>query len=413
MVPAPFQSASVPPDNAPDGLAGVILAVDPVAPSTTSGEVYNRFKNNPELVSIPVVEFCRPVGLVYRQEFTTRLAYKYGNALYANKPVTNLMDREPLVVDHLMNVDDLEWIIANEKPAALLHGFIVTRDGNYAGVASALSLLRISMARTKRRNRELEEARRRAEAASDAKSQFLTIMSHELRTPLNAIIGFSELMQSRVYGAVEPPRYRGYIKDINTAARQLLAEINDVLDMAKIEQGKMVLSEVSLDLKETVSAAVRLFAERARDGRVSLHAELPPAPVVVRADHRAVRHILFNLLSNAVKFTPPEGGIVVRILSAPEGGIELAVADTGIGMSPEHVAIALTPFAQVENAYTRKYEGTGLGLPLVKSLVELHQARLEINSSLGAGTTVRIIFNGDRVAGIAHQPPAGESKVCA
>ncbi len=413
MVQALLQSASGAPDGAPNGLAGVILAVEPVAPSTTSGEVYNRFKNDPALVSIPVVEFCRPVGLVYRQEFTTRLAYKYGNALYADKPVTNLMDKEPLVVDHLMNVDDIEWIIANEKPSALSHGFIVTRDGNYAGVASALSLLRISMIRTERRNQELEEAWRRAEAASDAKSQFLTVMSHELRTPLNAIIGFSELMQSRVFGAVEPPRYRGYIKDINAAARQLLANINDVLDMAKIEQGKMVLSEEPLDLKETVSAVTRLFAERARDGRVSLHAELPPDPVVIRADHRAIRHILFNLLSNAVKFTPPEGVIVVRIAAAPEGGVELAVSDTGIGMAPEHIAIALTPFAQVENAYTRKYEGTGIGLPLVKSLVELHGARLQIDSRLGAGTTVRIVFTGDRVAGIAQQHPAGEGKVCA
>jgi len=410
MVQALLQSASVSPDDAQNGLAGVIMAVDAVAPSTTSGEVYNRFKNDPALVSIPVVELCRPVGLVYRQEFTTRLAYRYGNALYADKPVTNLMDGEPLIVDHLMNVDDIEWIIANEKPSALLHGFIVTRDGNYAGVASALSLLRISMIRTERRNQELEEARRRAEAASDAKSQFLTIMSHELRTPLNAIIGFSELMQSQVFGAVEPPRYRGYIKDINNAARQLLAEINDVLDMAKIEQGKMVLSEEPFDLKETVQAVTRLFAERARDGRVSLRAELPPDRVVIRADHRAIRHILFNLLSNAVKFTPPGGGIAVRIRAAPEGGVELAVADTGIGMSPEHVAVALTPFAQVENAYTRKYEGTGLGLPLVKSLAELHEARLQIDSSLGAGTTVRITFKSDRVAGIAHQPPAGEGK---
>jgi len=172
----------------------------------------------------------------------------------------------------------------------------------------------------------------------------------------------------------------------------------------------MVLSEEAFDLKETVQAVTRLFAERARDGRVSLRAELPPDRVVIRADHRAIRHLLFNLLSNAVKFTPPGGGIAVRIRAAPEGGVELAVADTGIGMSPEHVAVALTPFAQVENAYTRKYEGTGLGLPLVKSLAELHEARLQIDSSLGAGTTVRITFKSDRVAGIAHQPPAGEGK---
>lgn len=392
-----LSSASASPSTAQIGLTGVILAVEPVTLNTTSGEVYNRFKNNPELVSIPVIEICRPVGLVYRQEFTTRLAYRYGNALYADKPVALLMDAEPLVVDHLMNIDDLEWIIANEKPSALSCGFIVTRDGRYAGVASALSLLRISMARTERRNRELEEAKRRAEAANAAKSQFLTIMSHELRTPLNAIIGFSELMQTQTFGPIEPPRYRGYVKDISNAARQLLAEINDLLDMAKIEQGKMVLSEEALDLHDAVRGVVRLFIERARADDIALDAELPPGRVVIRADRRAVRHILLNLLSNAIKFTSPGGRIVVRILATPEGGIELAVADTGIGMSPEHVAIALTPFAQVENVYTRKYDGTGLGLPLVKSLADLHDAALKIDSSLGIGSAVRIIFQPGRV----------------
>jgi two-component system cell cycle sensor histidine kinase PleC len=397
VIPPSFRSTSVSPDIARNGLADVILAVEAALPSMTNGEVYNRFTDDPELVSIPVVEKGRPVGLVYRHELTMRLAHRYGNALYANKPVSHLMDAEPLVVEHLMNIDDLEWIIANEKPSALLHGFIVTRNGAYVGVASALSLLRVSMARTERRNQELEEARRRAEVANDAKSRFLTIMSHELRTPLNAIIGFTDLMRSQTFGAIEPPRYGGYLKDINDAAYQLLANINDVLDMAKIEQGKMVLFEEPLDIKETVHAVVRLFTERAQAANISLNSELPTDRVVIRADHRAVRHILFNLLSNAIKFTPPEGDIAVRVVALPEGGIELAVADTGIGMSPEHVETALTPFAQIENSYTRKYEGTGLGLPLVKSLVELHGGTLKICSSLGAGTTVRIGFQNDRV----------------
>src|SRR5487761_1011848 len=330
------------------------------------------------MISVPVVAGDKPVGLIFRTAFMASLAHKYGNALYADKSVS---------------VDELEAIIVNDKPSALRSGFIVTRDGRYVGVASALSLLRLSMARTQRRNRELEEARRRAEAANEAKSQFLTIMTHELRPPLNAIIGFTDLMQRGTFGKIEPPRYGEYI-----------TVINDVLDMAKIEQGKMVLQEEPVDLGSLIDMAMRVVSERAEAARLSLTSELPAEPVTLYADVRALRHILLNLLSNAVKFTPAGGAVVVRLGVRPNGGVELAVADTGIGMTPEHVTVALTPFAQVENAYTRKYDGTGLGLPLVKSLVELHGANLAIESRLGAGTTVRVRFGVERVLEPARRP---------
>ena len=385
-------------------LADLLLDVAPATQETTSAVVYERFRADAEMISVPVVAGDKPVGLIFRTAFMASLAHKYGNALYADKPVTHLMDAQPLIVDQSVSVDELEAIIVNDKPSALRSGFIVTRDGRYVGVASALSVLRLSMARTQRRNRELEEARRRAEAANEAKSQFLTIMTHELRTPLNAIIGFTDLMQRGTFGRIEPPRYGEYITDINTAANQLLAIINDVLDMAKIEQGKMVLQEEPVDLGSLIDMAMRVVSERAEAGRVSLTSELPAEPVTLHADVRALRHILLNLLSNAVKFTPAGGAIVVRLDVGPSGGVELAVADTGIGMTPEHVTVALTPFAQVENAYTRKYDGTGLGLPLVKSLVELHGANLAIESRLGAGTTVRVRFGAERVLEPARRP---------
>ena len=314
------------------------------------------------------------------------------------------MDAQPLIVDQSASVDEIEAIIANEKPSALRSGFIVTRYGRYVGVASALSLLRLSMARTQRRNRELEEARHRAEAANEAKSQFLTIMTHELRTPLNAIIGFTDLMQSGAFGKIEPVRYREYLTDINNAGNQLLAIISDVLDMAKIEQGKTVLQDEPVDLKAVVGMTVRMVSERAQAARLSLSSDLPDEPVTLSADARALHRILLNLLSNAVKFTPPGGTVAVRLTLQPHGSVELTVADPGIGMTDEHIAIALTPFAQVENAYTRKYEGTGLGLPLVKSLVELHGAAFTIESRLGAGTVVCIRFGAERVLEPACRP---------
>jgi two-component system, cell cycle sensor histidine kinase PleC len=273
----------------------------------------------------------------------------------------------------------------------------VTRDGCYAGMASALSLLHLSMARTRRRNHELDAARRNAEAANQAKSQFLSVVSHELRTPLNAIIGFSDVMKAGLFGVIEQPRYRDYMHDINNAANNLLAVINDVLDMSKIEQGKMDLYEEPLDLKILCADAVRLLSDRARAADLTLEMALPEHPALLLADRRAVRHILTNLIGNSVKFTPAGGQVSVSVRPEAGGGLELSIADTGIGMSPEHVKIAVTPFGQVENAHTRKYEGTGLGLPIVKSLAELHEASFAIDSVLGAGTTVRVGFPSRRV----------------
>jgi two-component system cell cycle sensor histidine kinase PleC len=173
--------------------------------------------------------------------------------------------------------------------------------------------------------------------------------------------------------------------------------INDILDMAKIEDGKMVLFEEAIDLGEQIAGAIRFVGERARQGQVALHREVARDLPPLFADQRSVRHILLNLLSNAIKFTPGGGRVTVRAERVDGGGLELVVADTGIGMSAEHLAIALTPFGQVANEYTRRHDGTGLGLPLVKSLAELHGAVTEIDSALGQGTAVRIVFPPERV----------------
>jgi two-component system cell cycle sensor histidine kinase PleC len=344
-----------------------------------------------------VVEDAKPVGLVNRHDLTMRLAHDYGRALYAQKPITALMDASPLVVESSVQVEALESLIATENPSALLLGFVVTTAGRYAGVATALSLLQLNLVRTARRNREAEEARHAAESANRSKSRFLAVMSHELRTPLNAIIGFSDLMQSQSLGPIHPVKYREYAEDIHVSGQNLLAVVNDILDMAKIEDGKMALFEEPIDLGEQISAATRFVAERARQGQVVLDREIPAGLPSLLADQRSIRHILLNLLTNAIKFTPGGGRVTVRAERAGDRGLELAVADTGIGMSLEHLGIALAPFGQVANEYTRRHDGTGLGLPLVKSLAELHGAAFQINSTLGVGTTVSIAFPPERV----------------
>ena len=375
-----------------DRLSAMAVAVEPVAPDVRCAEVYDRFRENGDLIAIPVVNGLIPVGLVNRHELTMSLAQDYGRALYALKPITTMMDASPLIVDSAVQVDALESLIAAEKPTALMRGFIVTREGRYAGVATALSLLQLSLIRTEQRNKELEEPRRAAESASRSKSRFLATMSHELRTPLNAVIGFSDLMQNESLGAIHPPKYKEYAQDIHTSAQNLLTVINDILDMAKIEDGKMTLFEEAIDLDEQIGSAMRFVAERARANGIALTKDIAAPPPRLFADQRLIRHMLLNLLSNAVKFTPPSGRVSVTVRRLPEGGLEMAVTDTGIGMSAEHIEVALTPFGQVANEYTRKHDGTGLGLPLVKNLAELHGAGFRIDSALGAGTSVVITF---------------------
>jgi signal transduction histidine kinase len=202
-----------------DRLASVAVPVAPVTPDTRCAVVYERFRGDAELIAIPVVDYDMPVGLVNRHDLTMRLAHDYGRALYAQKPITALMDAAPLVVESSVQVEALESLIATENPSALMRGFVVTTAGRYAGVATALSLLQLNLVRTERRNRESEEARHAAESANRSKSRFLAVMSHELRTPLNAIIGFSDLIRMQSLGPLQPAKYREYAEDIHVSGQ--------------------------------------------------------------------------------------------------------------------------------------------------------------------------------------------------
>jgi len=250
----------------------------------------------------------------------------------------------------------------------------------------------------KKAEEELLSARRGAEAANIAKSQLLANVSHELRTPLNAIIGFSEIMQAEMLGPLGEARYRDYAKDIRDSGLHLLSIINDLLDLSRIEAGRLELTEEAVSVAELFEAAGRFLRERADSAGLSLSVEAAGDTTAVRGDPRALRQVLLNLLSNAVKFTPAGGRVTLESALHGDGGVLFRIKDTGIGIAESDIARALEPFGLIESPLSRKYPGTGLGLPITRALVELHGGRLLIESKLGVGTTVTVHLPAERVA---------------
>lgn len=278
-----------------------------------------------------------------------------------------------------------------------------TVRGVYDQATGALRhMLSVSRDVTERMQHELEirAARERAESASKAKSRFLANMSHELRTPLNAVIGFTDMMRQRTFGPLGNERYEEYATLIYDSGQLLLDLISDMLDMAKIEAGKLELNIETVDFNGTIEDSVRMLRDRAENGGLELSVSLPTAPLFVNADKRAVKQIMLNLLSNAIKFTPPGGSVGVSV--SHEGGFAvITVADTGIGIPSEDLERLGNPFEQVNGDPMLAKSGSGLGLALVRALVEKHGGVLKIDSEEGVGTSVRVSFptqNGNRAA---------------
>jgi signal transduction histidine kinase len=281
---------------------------------------------------------------------------------------------------HSMQLADGRWLRLSRSDTAD-HGFVI--------ICSDITAL-------KERETVLQAAKEQAEAASRSKSQFLANMSHELRTPLNAVIGFSEIIRDAIMGPVST-RYQEYARDICSSGEHLLSVINDTLDLSKIEVGQLEIFEEIVDMQEVITACHRIIRERLVKNNLELVIDIAPDLPAMRGDQRRLKQIFLNLLSNAVKFTPENGRITVTAMQLPTSEFRFSVADTGIGMRPEDVKIALEPFRQVDGELNRRYEGTGLGLPLVQRLVDLHDGRMEIETAPDAGTTIIITFTAERI----------------
>jgi two-component system cell cycle sensor histidine kinase PleC len=297
-------------------------------------------------------------------------------------------------------LEDGRWLHISERR---------TKDGGYVSVGTDITAIKTheeklvdserrqvatiaDLRASQHRLAELAEKyaveKTRAEEANQAKSKFLANMSHELRTPLNAIIGFSEIMESGMFGPLGADRYEEYCKDIRNSGEYLLDVINDVLDMAKIEAGRIRLEFEDLALDPLLSEAMRVVSARAQDKQLTLTARLSP-DLSLRADRRALKQIVLNLLSNAVKFTPAGGQVTIRARNVGNT-VVVGIADTGIGIATDALQRLGRPFEQVESQLTKSHQGSGLGLAISKSLVELHGGRMSIRSTVGRGTMVLV-----------------------
>jgi PAS domain S-box-containing protein len=274
------------------------------------------------------------------------------------------------------------------RDGAVLHCLVTLSPvRNGSGQPTHLIAQVVDITARKQAEEQLRNAKEEAELSSRAKTEFLANMSHELRTPLNAIIGFAEMIEQQILGPVQPAKYRSYAGDIHSSGVHLLTLINDILDLSRIEAGKVDLQPQDFDLRELCEEAFKLVELRAQRDGIMLKLQLPEAPLRLRADRRAALQVLLNLLSNAIKFTPETGNVTLS--AVPRGQrCALSVADTGIGIPGDALQRLGRPFEQVDNVFNRRREGSGLGLAVCRRLVEMHGGRVVIASRLGAGTTV-------------------------
>lgn len=286
-----------------------------------------------------------------------------------------------LNIDYRLSGEDVRWVrhrglgLRNDK------GRVYRMAGSVGDITE-----------TKLHEVKIREALAQAEAANKAKSDFLAAMSHELRTPLNAIIGFSEMIHGQLLGPVGTPKYGEYAGDIMASARHLLDIINDILEMARMEAGHTDFMPEPVDMSTVIDSSLRLLHQRISHSGLTTLNKYPPSLPKILGDERRLKQVIINLVGNAIKFTPKGGSIVIEAKPVLDGRLMVRVVDSGIGIAERDIPRALTPFTQVDSVVARRYQGSGLGLPLAKAFVELHGGNLELSSVLGRGTTVTLHF---------------------
>lgn len=362
-------------------------------PMTTGSEVYDLFSDDVDLLVCAVVEDGRPIGLVARNAFFLRMADTHGRALFAKRPVTFVMDKDPLIVesDHLLS--SLSRHILTDRSSALFDGFIITRDGKYAGVGTGVGLMKIMHTESEERNRklvalaeQLGKARIEAMSANQAKTEFLATMSHEIRTPLNGVLGVAQLLMES--GLTDDQRH--LTETIQSSGEVLLHLLNDVLDLSKIDAGKMDLSPADFAVSDLIRSIEDLWKPRAMTKGLTYTVKLTDDAVQqLNGDLVRLKQILNNLIGNAIKFTR-EGHVDVTIsltmITPTRSMLRADIRDTGCGIPINAQDKLFTAFTQADSATTREFAGTGLGLTICKRLVDLMCGSINFTSEAGAGS---------------------------
>jgi signal transduction histidine kinase/AmiR/NasT family two-component response regulator len=410
-------------------IRSIARRLTPVTPATLGAEIYQRFEQEPDTLAIAVVnEAGAPVGIVERNAFTLKMAAGYGRALFAGRPVSAVMDAQPLLVEAETKLASFLAEAVQMSPSALLRGFIVVEGGRYLGVGTALDLLVGAFREHERRaadmadladqrlqaNREAETAlaalataRDAAESANRTKSEFLANMSHEIRTPLNGVLGVAGALARTSLNA----RQREMVRLIETSAESLQVLLADVLDLARVEAGRLEIAPAPIDMRETAMAMAELFRAKAEEKGLRLSVCIDGA--IARrhlGDATRLKQIIGNLLSNAVKFTET-GGVTLSLEAAGRvGGAEaltLSVEDTGIGFDAETARRLFGRFAQADGSISRRFGGAGLGLSISAALAELMGGRIDARSTPGEGSCFTLTVTLPLAADEAEASDAG------
>ena len=311
------------------------------------------------------------------------------------------------VVSVWVNPIPIEFYISNNFFLAMATGVgLISAYIQELYIRRAYVGQKIAEEKSRLASQALEESVR----ANKSKSDFLATMSHELRTPLNAIIGFSDVIKRELFGPVLNSKYTDYAIDIHDSGMHLLSIINDILDLARAELGKLQLNEHQFDVVEALEVCVRMCRIRAETGKVALIFFGGQSEIHAFADERMMQQIIVNLLANAIKFTPEGGTVRLDVSADAETGIVFSVADTGIGIAPENIDRVLRPFEQVETSYSRRRAGSGLGLPYARRLTELHGGKLTIQSQIDRGTTVTVTIPPSRLVAIRRRASIGTAR---
>ncbi len=375
-------------------LSSLAVRALPVAPDTPGGEVYRRFQQEPDLLALPVVDADgRPVGIVDRNSFFLSMAAEYGRALYAQRPISMLMDGAPLIAEGATLVADFTGEVLDERPSALMHGFIVVENGQYLGVGALLSLLQATSAANRAHAEEmtriaerLNQAKVEAQAALTAKSQFLAVMSHEIRTPLNGVLAIADILDRKLTQAELKP----YVHTIVESGETLLRLLTDALDISRAESGVMDLAEDGFHVPQLLDDLDGLWRPRAEQkGLTLLFSYRGDNEQWALGDLIRFKQVFNNLIGNALKFT--DRGMVEVSLTAERDGphVRLAgeVRDSGVGVPDDRLENIFNPFFQTETG--RSQGGAGLGLSICREIVTRMGGSIEARNNPGRGVTFR------------------------